>query len=539
MKRHQGLYILFFICMIYACANRVTPTGGAKDVKPPVIVTMVPPNYSVNFNGRGVQIKFDEYIQLNDLQKQMIISPLMDPAPVITARKRSLIIELPKELRGSTTYNINFGNAIVDIHENNALESFQYVFSSGPVLDSLFCKGKAVDAYKQKGEKGISILLYRHFADSLPLKTKPDYFARTNENGEFKITNISAGSYMIVALNDKNGNYICDSPQEEAISLNKSISPDTGDVLLSYFKALPNDLYIKKTSSIIDRKWSILMNKPSDAVTIKPLDDQQPVYLESWSVYKDTVLVWCADTIKDTLYIQVLNNDVVVDTARIRLKAAAKVRGRGGDAVVSVKNIFLESYNCVNGLFPFSNPEILFHNPIQKLNTANILLTADSVPVSNFKIIFIDSIHRKFLINHQWKEGSRYKLMMIPGALTDFTGVINDTIEIVFNALAADDFGTLQLMISNLPGEKMQLQLMNGTENIVRQLKVDKEGKYEFKTLEPGKYRVALLNDRNNNGRWDTGNYNNKIAPEEMFYFEEEITVRANWELEQEWKVSH
>ena len=85
----------------------------------------------------------------------------------------------------------------------------------------------------------------------------------------------------------------------------------------------------------------------------------------------------------------------------------------------------------------------------------------------------------------------------------------------------------------------MQLQLMNGTENIVRQLKVDKEGKYEFKTLEPGKYRVALLNDRNNNGRWDTGNYNNKIAPEEMFYFEEEITVRANWELEQEWKVSH
>lgn len=539
MKQTSGLYIYIILLgvILSSCANRVTPTGGAKDIKPPVVLKMEPANYSVNFNSRKVEIRFDEFVQLKDIQKQLIISPLMDPAPVITAKKKSIIIELPKELKPNTTYTINFGNAIADIHEDNVIESFQYIFSTGAVLDSLYCKGKAVDAYKQKGEKGISIFLYHNLEDSLPFKSKPDYYARTNDSGEFRISNISDGKYMIVAVNDKNGNYKCDSPQEEAISLDKIIKPGSKEVKLDYFKEEPSLLYIKRISKNGDKRWSIVMNKASDSTSIKMLNNLQPKYSALANVYKDTFLVWCADTLQDSLYIKVLNNNVAVDTARIKLKTTSTARGRGTESFIPVKPGMAESINCTTGLRPFANPEIVFKNPMKDLHAEKISLMEDSSSVSITRAGFEDSLKRKLAVMYKWKESHNYKLMLLPGAVTDFSGQMNDTIVISFTSLPQDNFGTLQLLIADIPSGNLVLQLIRGDEGVVREMLISAEGKYDFKTLDPGKYHVAILNDRNDNGRWDSGNYQMKTAPEKMYYFDGDITVRANWEMEQEWKV--
>ncbi len=538
-NRWSLIYIAGLIYIFSSCANRVTPTGGKKDEKPPAPQSFEPPNYSINFKNKKVVIDFDEYIQLNELQKQLIVSPLMDPPPVINAKKKSLIIELPENLRINTTYTLNFGKAIADIHENNAIESFQYVFSTGSILDSLFIKGKTLDAYKQKGEKGICVLLYRNFDDSLPLKSKPDYFARTNENGEFRMNNIGPGQYMMVALNDKNSNYICDSPVEEDISLSQLVVPDSNEVVLNYFTEQPTGLYIRKINYTGDKRWSVLMNKTSDSASLTPLNNQQPAYLESWSSGHDTVYIWCADTLQDSLYIKVLNSNAVVDTVRIELSKSqsAKSKGRGSGEAVNAKYFFIESSSASTGLKPFSNLEMLFKNPIVQLNAGQFLLKEDSVPVEKFGLTFSDTLRRKLLVTTKWKEERRYQLTLLPGAVVDFMGIANDTIQLFFPVKSSAEFGTLELMITDLPPGNFILQLIKGEAGVVNQTKITASGKYEFKALDPAKYRLCLVDDSNNNGRWDTGNYLKKIAPEKVYYYEQEITVRSNWELEQEWKI--
>ena len=540
-NRWTVLYIIGVIYIFSSCANRVTPSGGKKDEKQPAVQSMEPPNYSKNFKGRKVEITFDEYVQLMDLQKQLIISPLIDPQPSINVKKKSLVIALPENLKVNTTYTFNFGNAITDIHENNAIESFQYVFSTGEILDSLYCKGKAVDALKKTGEKGICILLYHDIDDSLPLKSKPDYFARTNENGEFRISNIGAGQYMLVAVNDKNSNYICDSPKEEAISLSQIIVPDSNAINLDYFIEQPSGLYIKKTTYAGDRKWNVMMNKSSDSASFSPLNDSQPIYLEAWSMNRDTAFIWCSDTVQDTLYVKLLYNQVTTDTLRLQLATpkTTESKGRGGTVAFPAKYNFIEGYSATNGLRPFTNLEISLKNPIINFSTDKLVLTEDSVKIEKFSAVFSDSLKRKLIVMAKWKEESRYELTMLPGAVTDFMGITNDTIRIPFLVRNISEFGTLQLNLIEIPKGNLLLQLLKSEAGVIQQMKVSAAGKYDFKAIDPAKYRLCIVVDRNGNGRWDTGNYLQKLPPEEVYYYDSEITIRANWDMEQEWKVIH
>ena len=466
------------------------------------------------------------------MQKQLIISPLIDPPATIIAKKKSVVIDLPATLRANTTYTMNFGNAIADLHEDNSIESFQYVFSTGPVIDSLRITGKAIDARLKKGVKDISVLLYRNIDDSLPLKRKPDYYARTDENGKFNISNIGSGQYMIVALDDKNGNYICDSPQEEAISLNKQVTPDSNEVELDYFNERPANIYIKNLSYTGNKRWRLLMNRSSDSLTYSALAKVHPTYFESWNATHDTSFIWCNDTLVDSLYLQVLNNNIAIDTAKIFLKVVSNFKGKE-----SGNNYFMEAFSAANGLKPLSNPELLFKNPLKNISESKIVLTTDSVPVEKIKITFLDSLKRRLMVSTKWKEGSLYKLKLLPGAVVDFLGNANDTISLSFTAINAELMGILRLTIIKIPNGNLVLQLLNGEAGVIHQVSLNGTGLYEFKTLDPGKYQLRVIEDKNGNGYWDTGNYLLKVAPESMYYFKDEIFIRANWEMEQEWSI--
>ena len=102
---HFQLLLIFSIASFcfFSCANRVTPSGGKKDITPPKIISSEPENYSVNFNKKEIRIDFDEFIQLTDLNKQLIISPIVDPVPEITANKKSLRIKFDNPLKENKT----------------------------------------------------------------------------------------------------------------------------------------------------------------------------------------------------------------------------------------------------------------------------------------------------------------------------------------------------------------------------------------------------------------------------------------------------
>ncbi|MEO8149824.1 MAG: Ig-like domain-containing domain, partial [Bacteroidia bacterium] len=186
---------LLLCLFVVSCAIRQQPSGGSKDLVPPKILHSLPENYTTNFIAKEIRIDFDEFIDLKELNKQLVISPLMKNDPEVSVKGKSLIIKLPDSLRQNTTYTLNFGNAIVDTHESNALDDFQYVFSTGPVLDSLQVNGEVKFAENLKTEKGIVVMLYNNLSDTVVYNTLPDYFAKTDSSGKFLIKNLRPDTY--------------------------------------------------------------------------------------------------------------------------------------------------------------------------------------------------------------------------------------------------------------------------------------------------------------------------------------------------------
>ena len=199
---------------IASCANRGTPTGGEKDTDPPVIVRAVPENFSTNFKGNEIRIYFDEYVKIKDAQKQLIISPPMDTAPIITpmsTASKYITIKIEDTLIDNTTYAFNFGESIVDNNEENPYPYYRYVFSTGNTIDSLSVQGYVVDALQEQADPYVSVMLYEvdsTYKDSIVYKEKPRYITNTLDSlTTFSIENIKAGKYKLVALKDKNSNY--------------------------------------------------------------------------------------------------------------------------------------------------------------------------------------------------------------------------------------------------------------------------------------------------------------------------------------------
>lgn len=202
--------------IIYACANRGMPEGGPKDETPPVVVKEVPMSGTVNFKDKQIDIYFDEYIQLKDIQTKFVISPPQKKKPKVSLRGKYIRITFADTLKPNTTYSMDFADAIVDNNEGNPFGFYRYVFSTGPVIDSMEVSGQIVDAQTQLPLLNMSVWLYENHADSAALTEIPSYVARTDSTGTFQVTNIKRGSYRVLAIDDTNKDLIF-TPEGEKI----------------------------------------------------------------------------------------------------------------------------------------------------------------------------------------------------------------------------------------------------------------------------------------------------------------------------------
>jgi hypothetical protein len=518
------LYILLLL-IVSSCANRVAPTGGEKDIEAPKLIESDPPNFSINIISGTIELKFNEYIQLKDPATQILISPLADPAPEFTVKKRSLFIELPDSLKANTTYTINFGSAIGDVHEGNEFP-FQYVFSTGTVLDSLSVSGIATDALTQKGKKGVRVMLYTSEDDSLPFKRKPDYFALTDDNGNFRISNISPGTYYILALDDKNGNYTNDNIQDEGMSLMIPLSiPDTNAIKIQYFTQPSRELYIKSAIANGKGRWDIPFNRPAPNATFIT---SKPV-LHAWSKGNDTLSVWLNDTLADSLTVWISEHSIPADTVFIRVKGRT-ASGRGSE----VKKSLLESFPL--SIIPGKDAAFRFANPILSIDTSKILFTEDTTK-QKFNYLFTDSLKRNIAVQHPWKDNNTYRIIFLPGAITDFINQKNDTLDIAFAVRKITELGNVSFTIKGLDDGHYLLQLLTNDYALLREMPVTGDGTYDFTLLEPMQMKARLIADENNNGKWDTGNYTLRRNAERIYYFPAEVQSRANWDVSSEWNL--
>ena len=185
MSKIMSRFILLIAALfIVSCAKRGNITGGLKDTLAPVLRESVPANMKTNFTGNEIKLYFDEYVKLKDINKQLIVSPPMNTAPIIspTTPSKFISIKLKDTLQPNTTYSFNFGQSIQDNNEGNPYPQFKYVFSTGPYIDSLSISGTIQDALETKTDNFIKVMLYEineKYTDSIIYKEKPAYKANT------------------------------------------------------------------------------------------------------------------------------------------------------------------------------------------------------------------------------------------------------------------------------------------------------------------------------------------------------------------------
>ena len=230
VEKKSGLRFRFFIILLAAmvlareCAQQGSPSGGPLDEDPPEVISSEPDNYSTHFDAERIEITFDEFIVVDNVNQELVVSPPMEEKPEVRLRKKTLIIELTDSLKKNTTYTFNFGTAIKDLHEGNELLNFEYAFSTGAVLDSLSVKGTLRFAKDLTvPEEPVNIMLYEDLRDSVPLSRIPLYVGRLDEAGGFSVNNLRPDVYKVFALQDGNYNLLYDLPTEAIGFLDSSL----------------------------------------------------------------------------------------------------------------------------------------------------------------------------------------------------------------------------------------------------------------------------------------------------------------------------
>jgi hypothetical protein len=561
IKRHTNFYFYCYCCIVLfnSCAQVVAPTGGKIDKVPPRVVKYLPDSAALNFNSKGIIIFFNEFVQLKDLNNQLLISPPLEFMPDVKAKNNTVTFDFDKseKLKSNTTYSINFGNAIQDIHENNAIENFKYVFSTGSFIDSLIVKGKVETAFDHKTEKGVLVMLYKDQSDSVIYKTTPDYFGKTKEDGSFLISNVAEGRYKVMALKDANANYKYDTETESIGFADTLLNVNSNTTInLSTFLQPPKKLFLKTAFHNYYGNILLIFNKPADNILVKPLNphlDEKDIFIDI-SKNKDTLNYWFRNVDNDSIIVQVSSNNQVIDTLSFKTvkKAEALKTNRGNP----LKFRLVSSPDKNQNLDLNSELQFTFSHPIdpvsiEALKTKEIQLMEDSILYNGYNDLFYQQKGiNAFVLRKKTdkgtepilpvlKENTKYHLLIKPGTFTDIFGFTNDSIQINFKTREEKQYGSLKVKIDIAETEGNYIvQLLDEKENIIRETNISKAETLNYLYLLPKKYKLKVIFDDNKNHKWDTGNLLKKQQPEKVVYNAETITARPNWDLDLEWKVN-
>ncbi len=564
--KKQFIFVGIFIAMlaiITSCANIGMPTGGPKDVAPPKVLKSIPKNYSTQFKGKEIEITFDEFVKFKDLNSQLLISPPLKNTPDIKIKGKNIVVKINDTLRENTTYTMFFGDAIVDLNEENILASYEFVFSTGTVLDSLTMTGRVLNAFTQKPEKDIYVMLYDKYDDSVPIKEKPYYLAKTKEDGEFVMNNLRDMSYKVFALKDANNNLKFDQPNEKIAFIDSLVTARMKPVLLkkdslhkdtlkldSLNRAIVHDknLFIKDlnlfeevdsvqrvTKADYLHKGQLIFTfrfPVKDLEIIPQFETKKEWKLEEMNATRDTLFYWLLDPSLDSAKFIIKDNNKTLDTVNLkhRQRVTTKKKSTVAPGVILSTNI--------SGMFDFYNYIVLTApNPIESINPKNILLIEDKDSLHP-KISFTDSLHRRIMLNHKLKQGINYKLFVPDSIVKDIFGMYNDSLGIPFRTNNIEDVGNFIVNISiDSASVPCIVQLLSEKEDIIEQHVITKGTTVKYQYLKPGNYLLKAIYDQNNNGKWDTGKYLKHQQPEKIIYFPDKITIRANWDVEEKWKL--
>lgn len=543
MMRLQRFAVFYLVMMLFAlsCANRIPLDGGLKDSTPPKIVKSNPDSAQLNFNGTLLFFTFDEYVELKDGGTSIAFSPPLKKNPTYILRNKTLEVKLQEPLEENTTYNVSFGKSITDLNEGNVFKDQSWVFSTGPVLDSLSLSGKVVEMINGKPAANVKAMLYKALNDSTPYKTSPRYFALSDESGQFTINNIKQGKYFIFVQKDENGNLLLDNPDEliafdtlgiqidSNITLTKSLQAFTNvpakQKLLKKSFEIPGKVTLKTVLPLINPEFRLL----------KPIEQS----ITNWYAPEanDSILLFLPRFQADSLMLEVKSNDYN-DTIAMNLRSAfVKTSMRKGNSGSVDTSFVIKNSLVSNSLAEKDTLFFYFNRPLAALNKENLILTKDTSAVT------FDITNNKGELSSAFTfkklPGEKFNLVILPNAFQDIYGRSNDTIKINFNVNTEKDIGSITLKLIDWPkNDNYLLQMLGSNGKIIKTEAIKNQTKFSFEGLRPGTYRFRIVVDANNDKRWTSGSFERRIQPEQVFIFSEELVVRPSWDIETEWKFT-
>ena len=534
MKSAFRLIVFLTLVILWnSCAIQVPPGGGEQDISGPKVIDSKPENFSTGFTGHTIEITFDEYIQLKEVQSQLVVSPPLNYFPELKLRKKTLNIYFEDTLAEKTTYSFNFANSIVDNNEGNSLPNYQFVFSTGDIIDSLEVSGIVKEASNDKAEKDLLVMLYKGNDDSLPFLKKPYYFAKTDDSGRFQVRNIAPDSYKIIGLKDVNKDYLF-NPNDESMAFAESlVEAGSSDISLRIFKEIEN-FQLLKTYSDEPGKAVCVFNGRADTVAMKWISDTNALdlFATRFSEKQDSLFIWYKNRDADTIQLMFpgLSPD---DTTTIRLvKQNTASKSKFKPSLRITTQLSGGNYQDLNRSF-----DLTFNHPVDKANISSITLLEDSLEIPDGKFYFTDSLKMLLRYSGLWKPGSRYIVLVPSGAFTDIFSLQNDTLISAFRTKQETDYASISGVFSSASNRYPAIvQLVDESDRVYKEMSLSRDTTIEFSFISAGKYRLKVIQDLNSNGRWDTGNYLNKIQPEFVFYYPDLIQMRSNWDVEIKWQ---
>ncbi|GAA3759069.1 Ig-like domain-containing protein [Flavobacterium ginsengiterrae] len=511
-----------------SCAKRGSITGGLKDTLAPVLVSSTPKNLTTNFKGNEINLVFDEYIKLKNLNKQLIISPPMKYEPVITPTgvSKFINIKIKDTLQPNTTYSFNFGESIADNNEGNALNQFKYIFSTGPYIDSLKLGGKIKDAYNKNVDNFVSVMLYEandKYKDSVIYKEFPRYVTNTLDSMRtFQFENLKEGKYLLVALKDKasNNKY---NPKDDKIGFIKHFITVPNDTIfeLELFKeTLPLKTFkpIQASGNRLllpyEGKQNFKNNKPNivlknNGETLETIVTQFPK--------KDSLQIWYKPLKADSLSLEVSKDTY-------NKKFTFKIKDQKKDTL-NIKAV-------QNGVINFRDRFTLeTETPLVKFDKSKIKLVNKDSTAVDFTTEY-NEFEQKLYVDFKKEPLEKYNFTFFPGALTDFYEKTNDTLSYKLSTKEPADYGNLIVNLKNVKRFPIIVEITNKKgDDILASEYSEGKTQIEFNLMVPAQFTIRVIYDDNKNKMYDTGNFLEKKYAEEVFYFQREIDVRTNWDV--------
>ena len=581
---------IIILILIAGCAKISAPSGGPRDREPPVLVKSVPVNGAKNFKGDEVSITFNEYIDLDKITEKFMVSPPMKKKPKVIKRGKSIIVQFEEAFHDSTTYTLNFQDAIRDLNEGNILDNYQFVFSTGPIIDSLSVTGNVYNALNLEAPEETLILLYNDLYDSAVVKHLPTYISRVRKNGYFRIDNVRAGKYRLYALKDADNSKNFNLPDEQFAFLKDTIEvssqKDYLPVIKDTTKTTVSSVKIKttsvkttassvvKTDTIVpEGKYKLILFQPPKSAHYLTSSSRSQSYKLAYTLslppgsagfgfsipgtlpdlYKiersrnnDSILVWLTDS---ALYARQLIGTLVSypftdttgkviqrqDTIIMRFLAPKTIRTRVKKPPFHVTSSFY-----TGSLIP--GQQILFQSqtPLDIPDTSKIRLYEENgsdrakIP---FYFVMDTANSCKMIMIARLVQKKNYLFIADSGAFRNIYGDVSDSTGYKVNVRNDNTFGKLILNINNYEGPRI-IQLLNKDEKLMRQTRMTKDGKVEFPYVERGQYRLRVIYDLNGDGKWTTGGFNLGLQPEPVSYYPREIEVKENWDIKNDWDIS-